>query len=144
MQHSEQWLDDGNRFRSHRLRDLPGNRTATPQTDPNTPVCPSGLPVANQNYNAMLNLAAMQSGQMVSGYILTPGAVVLGLTPANTAVVTPSLQNTYAFEKLISTGQIQIAQSPPDWQFAPAWSISMALSILSGKASSISASTTCS
>jgi subtilase-type serine protease len=89
-----------------------------PQTDPNTPVCPSGLPVANQNYNAMLNLAAMQSGQMVSGYILTPGAVVLGLTPANTAPVMPSLQNTYAFEKLIPTGQIPIAQSPPDWQVA--------------------------
>ena len=58
-----------------------------PQIDPHTPVCPPGLPTANQNYNTMLNLAAMQSGQMVSGYILTPDAVVLGLTPANTAPV---------------------------------------------------------
>lgn len=89
-----------------------------PQTDPNTPVCPSGLPVANQNYNAMLNLAAMQGGQMVSGYVLSPEAVLLGLTPGNTAPVTPSLQNTYAFEKLIPTGQMQIAESPPDWQVA--------------------------
>jgi subtilase-type serine protease len=89
-----------------------------PQTDPFTPVCPSGLPVANQNYNAMLNLAAMQSGQMVSGYILTPDAVVLGLTPANTAPVAAHPSNTYAFEKLIPTGQIQIPPSPPDWQAA--------------------------
>ena len=89
-----------------------------PQTDPNTPVCPSGLPVANQNYNAMLNLAAMQSGAMVSGYILTPDAVVLGLTPANTAPVVAPPSNTYAFEKLIPTGQVQIPPSPPDWQAA--------------------------
>jgi hypothetical protein len=89
-----------------------------PPIDPDTPVCPSGLPVANQNYNAMLNLAAMQGGQMVSGYVLTPGAVVLGLTPANTAPVAPSSPNTYAFEKLIPTGQPQIPQSPPDWQAA--------------------------
>jgi hypothetical protein len=89
-----------------------------PPTDPNTPVCPSGLPVANQNYNAMLNLAAMQSGQMVSGYILTPDAVLLGLTPGNTAPVVSSPPNTYAFEKLIPTGQIRITDSPPDWQAA--------------------------
>jgi subtilase-type serine protease len=89
-----------------------------PQTDPDTPVCPPGFPTANQNYNAMLNLAAMQSGQMVSGYILTPAAVVLGLTPANTAPVLPSGSNTYAFEKLIPTGQPQIPPSPPDWQVA--------------------------
>ncbi|MHB8382602.1 MAG: hypothetical protein ACYDC3_09740 [Candidatus Binataceae bacterium] len=63
-------------------------------TDPYTPVCPADLPAANQNYNAMLNLAEMQSGQMVSGYILTPDAVVLGLTPANTAAVTSSSLDT--------------------------------------------------
>jgi subtilase-type serine protease len=87
-----------------------------PQTDPNTPTCPSGLPVANQNYNPMLNLSAMRSGQMVSGYILTTEGVVLGLTPTDTAPLVPS--NTYAFEKLIPTGQMQLTMSPPDWQAA--------------------------
>ena len=43
---------------------------------------------------------------------------MLGLTPANTAPVLPSPPNTYAFEKLIPTGQPQIPPSPPDWQAA--------------------------
>jgi subtilase-type serine protease len=89
-----------------------------PRTDPFTPTCTPGLPVANQNYNPMLNLSAMQNGEMVSGYILTPEGVVLGLTPADTAPVLPSPPNTYAYQKLIPTGQVQIAPSPPDWQVA--------------------------
>jgi subtilase-type serine protease len=43
---------------------------------------------------------------------------VLGLTPANTAPVVAPPSNTYAFEKLIPTGQVQIPPSPPDWQAA--------------------------
>ena len=93
-----------------------GNPTPAPNINPNVPTC-GATPAANQNYNPLLNLSAMQDGQMSSGYILTQNGVVLGLTSTNIGPE-PGIPapNTYAFEKLVSSGLTQIPGSPPDWQ----------------------------
>ncbi|MGO9451809.1 MAG: hypothetical protein ACLQDV_12340 [Candidatus Binataceae bacterium] len=93
-----------------------GNPTPVPNQNPNVPTC-AATPAANQNYNPLLNVAAMQNGKMVSGYILTQNGVVLGLTIANTNP-DPNLTgpDNFAFEKLVPTGLTQIPNSPPDWQ----------------------------
>ena len=93
-----------------------GNPTPAPNQNPNVPIC-RATPAANQNYNPLLNLTAMQKGHMIGGYILTQNGVVLGLTAANTAI-NPNLPgvSNYAFEKLVPTGLTQIPGSPPDWQ----------------------------
>jgi hypothetical protein len=85
-----------------------GNPPPAPNQNPNVPTC-QATPAANQKYNPLLNLAAMQKGQMISGYILTQNGVVLGLTAANTAP-NPNLPGfgNYAFEKLVPTGLTQI------------------------------------
>jgi hypothetical protein len=83
----------------------------------NFPTCAATAVPANQNYNAFLNLDAMQSGKMTAGYILTQAGIKLGLTASNTMPISSSL-GTYAFEKLVPTGDSQVPGSPPDWQVA--------------------------
>jgi hypothetical protein len=74
---------------------------------------------ANQDYNALLNLAQMQAGTMTAGFILSSSGLQLGLTAANTA---PENGNAFAFEKLLPTGFATLPGSPPDWQ-APTGSV---------------------
>jgi len=71
-----------------------------PGTSPNTDQY-------NQQYDAFLNIAQMQAGTMIAGYILSQDSVQLGLTNTTTG---------FAYTNLVPTGLAQVPGSPPDWQ----------------------------
>ena len=80
----------------------------------------------NQNYNPLLNLSQMQTGDMTAGFIITTSGLELGLTAANTSAGANGGSGTFSYEKLLPTPFAAVSSggsgSPDDWQ-APTGSV---------------------